>query len=50
MEVPSFNIKGQTMINTLCGGVVSCLILMTTLAYAAHNAIELALQDDPQIK
>ena len=28
MEVPSLNLKGETQVNTLIGGVVSALILM----------------------
>ena len=49
MEVPSFNIKGETRVNTLCGGIVSCLILLMTLAFAAHNAVELFDAKNPTI-
>ena len=49
MEVPSLNLKGETQVNTLIGGVVSALILMLTLAYAANTAIELVEPQNPTI-
>ena len=33
-EVPSFNLKGETHINTKVGGLVSALIIVTALLYA----------------
>ena len=39
--VPSINIRGETSVNTLCGGVLTGLILMITLTFAAHKATEL---------
>lgn len=47
--VPQFNINGETHVNTFCGGVVTFLILMAALAYAANNAIELVDPVSPQI-
>ncbi len=32
-EVPAFNLKGETHVNTTVGGLVSVLILITTLLY-----------------
>ena len=32
-DVPSFNLKGERHINTKVGGLVSALIIMTTLLY-----------------
>ena len=49
MEIPSFNIGGESQVNTLCGGIVTCLILMTTLAYASSEALELIDPHNPQI-
>ena len=49
MEVPSLNLKGETHVNTLIGGVVSALILMLTLAYAANTAFELVEPQNPSI-
>lgn len=34
-EVPAFNLRGETHINTTVGGLVSVLILVTTLLYTA---------------
>ena len=32
-EIPSFNLKGETHIKTKVGGLVSVIILITTLIY-----------------
>ena len=50
MEVPNLNLKGETHVNTLIGGVVSALILMLTLAFAANTAIELVQPQNPSMK
>ena len=45
MEVPSFNIRGETRVGTLYGGIVTCLILSLTFAFALQRCFELV---DPQ--
>ena len=49
LEVPSFNIKGETKINTAMGGLVTTLILICTLAYATVKMIQLAAGENPVI-
>ena len=38
-DLPSFNLKGETKVNTHFGGVVTVLILLTALAYASLKAV-----------
>ena len=40
-EVPSFNLKGETKINTLFGGLITVIVLACTLAYAILKGIHL---------
>ena len=40
-EIPSFNIQGETKVNTMCGGLLTLLIGMVVMAFAANNSIEL---------
>ena len=47
--VPSLNIGGETTVNTLCGGIVTGLILLVTLIFAAHKATELVDARNPTI-
>ena len=47
--VPSLNIRGETTVNTLCGGIVTGLILLVTLIFAAHKATELVDARNPTI-
>lgn len=49
MPVPQFNIKGETNIKTLCGGITSFIIFMAALAYAVSNSVELVNPQSPQI-
>ena len=34
-EVPSFNIDGRTNVGTVCGGLVSFVVIVMTLIYAS---------------
>jgi len=38
-EIPSFNLKGETRINTFFGGMITVAILSLTLAYAVLKGI-----------
>lgn len=49
IEVPGFNIKGQTKINTAIGGVLTASILICTLAYAVVKMNELVAGANPTI-
>ena len=46
-DVPSFNLKGETKVNTLLGGVVTALILLLTLGYSILKAIQLTSRSNP---
>ena len=48
-EVPSFNLRGETHINTKVGGLVSVVILITTLMYTAIKLELLYSRKDPTI-
>jgi hypothetical protein len=48
-EVPSFNIKGQTKINTIFGGTITVLIILTTFAYAILQSVKLLGKKNPTI-
>ena len=41
LEVPSFNIGGETTINTLPGGFLSLIILGITFGYAISKFVDL---------
>ena len=48
-EVPSFNISGETHINTIPGGLLNLLVLAVTLGYAVGKFAELITRGDPNI-
>ena len=48
-EVPSFNVRGETHINTIPGGLLNLLVLIVTLGYAIGKFAELYTRDDPNI-
>ena len=48
-EVPSFNVGGETHINTIPGGMLNLLVLVVTLGYAIGKLAELITRDDPNI-
>ena len=48
-EIPSFNLKGETRVNTLYGGIINLLILSLTLAYAVLKGIQLVSRRNPMI-
>ena len=47
--VPTFNLKGETHINTSMGGLLSLVIMITTLAYTSLKFTELYTRADPFI-
>lgn len=47
--VPSFNISGDSTINTVGGGVLSTLILLCTIAYASVKLVKLSTGANPII-
>lgn len=49
MEVPGFNFKGESKINTALGGVLTSAILICTLAYAVVKMNQLVAGDNPTI-
>ena len=49
MEAPSLNIRGETKVNTLCGGIVTCFILVLTMVYALNSSVELFNPVKPEI-
>ena len=50
LEVPSFNIGGETTINTLPGGFLTLIILGITLGYAILKFIDLSQGNDPNVR
>ena len=46
-EVPSFNVKGETHVNTVPGGLMNLLILGATLGYAITKFADLVTGKDP---
>ena len=46
-NIPSFNLKGETKVNTVFGGVVTALILLLTLGYSILKAIQLTSRSNP---
>lgn len=49
VEVPGFNFKGETKVNTTLGGVFTSCIILCTLAYSAIKMNELIAGDNPSI-
>ena len=48
-EVPSFNLGGETHVNTVPGGLLTLLILLLTLLYATSKFQDLVLGKNPII-
>lgn len=48
-DVPAFNIKGESKVKTIFGGVATIAVLTVTLAYAVIKALHLASKQNPQI-
>ena len=46
-EVPAFNIKGQSQVQSLVGGCLTLLIIIVTFSYATSKMIDLAQKKDP---
>ena len=43
-DVPSFNLKGETKVNTIFGGIVTAFILLLTLGYSILKAVQLNIK------
>ena len=48
-EVPSFNLGGETNVNTIPGGFLTLAILLLTLVYATGKFQDLVLGSNPNI-
>ena len=48
-NIPSFNLKGQTVVTTIVGGVLSLIILSLVLTYSSIKAVELFSRNNPTI-
>ena len=48
-ELPAFNLRGESRVNTLVGGIVTIVIMVLTLSYAVIKAIHLTSKHNPQI-
>ena len=46
-EIPSFNLRGENRVNSVCGGVVTTVILTLVLIYASMKAIDLVEKRNP---
>lgn len=46
-EIPAFNLKGETKVKTLFGGLVTAGILLVVLTYALMKAIHLVDRRNP---
>ena len=49
IEMPGFNVQGQTKMNTAIGGVFTVFIMFATIAYSAVKSIHLASGHNPVI-
>ena len=47
--LPSFNLKGETKVNTVFGGTITVLILSLTVTYAILKCIQLLNRENPTI-
>ena len=48
-EIPAFNLRGENRVNSVCGGVVTTIILTLALIYASVKAIDLVEKKNPVI-
>ena len=48
-NIPAFNIKGDSSVNTLVGGFLTFAIMTLTLSYATAGMIDLINKEDPII-
>ena len=48
-EVPQWNLRGETTVNTAFGGFVSIIVMAFTLAYAAQKFYQLYTKANPNI-
>lgn len=50
MRLPQFNLKGNTLIHTRTGGVITFFLLVLILSYALIKFIHLLSKNNPQIQ
>ena len=48
-DIPAFNLKGETQVSTVAGGIASCLILIIVFIYANVKFIQLYEGSNPVI-
>ena len=48
-ELPAFNVKGKTQVNTFIGGLISLVIMTVTMGYAIGSWVELVERSNPII-
>ena len=48
-EVPTFNLGGETRVSTVCGGIISVLVMILTLTYSIVKLTQLINKDNPNI-
>ena len=48
-EVPAFNIKGESRVNTALGGLLTCAILTVSLIYSVIKIVQMVNGDNPII-
>ena len=47
--MPTFNVDGESKINTVVGGILTCIIFITTLLYAGIKLDQLLSKGNPNI-
>ena len=48
-EVPAFNVGGETRVSTVCGGIISVLVMTLTLTYSIVKLTQLINKQNPTI-
>ena len=49
-DVPSFNISGETQVNTVLGGFLTIVVTVMTLGYALLKFVDVSQGKDPNIR
>ena len=48
-ELPSLNLKGESTVTTISGGIITLLIMVLTITYASLKLVVLINKEDPKI-
>lgn len=48
-DIPTFNLRGKSRINTVCGGVVTVMILILVFIYSSIKAVDFFERRNPAI-